>query len=221
MNVLVIGDTHIPFEHRHYLEFCKETKKKFKCNQVVHIGDLVDNHAVSFHDKDPDGRSASDEMKDADKALKKWFKAFPEVKVVEGNHCSMIIRKAYHHSLPKRVLKDFRDIWNLPSKWSYEYDYNINKVRYFHGMGYSGKQAHSKAVMDNRCSCVIGHLHSNAAVNWTASERDILFGMATGCGIDRKKYAFRYGRDFVRKPILGAGCVLENGKYAQFVPMQL
>lgn len=188
---------------------------------VVHIGDLVDNHAVSFHDHDPDGRSAKYEMKEADKRLKKWFKAFPKVKVVKGNHCSLIERKAFKHQLPARVIKDFSEIWNLPKGWEYEYDYFINKVRFFHGMGYSGKYAHVKAVTDNRCSCVLGHLHSNAGVEWTASEHDILFGLATGCGIDRNAYAFKYGKDFVRKPILGCGVVLENGSKAQFVPMKL
>lgn len=220
-NVLVIGDTHIPFEHRNYLEFCKQTQKKFKCNTIVHIGDLVDNHAISFHDKDPDGRSAADEAKEADKSLKKWFKAFPKVKVVEGNHCALVARKAYYHYIPKRAIKTFKEIWNLPTGWEYAYDYDINRVRYFHGMGYSGKYAHKQAVSDNRQSTVMGHIHTNAGVEWTASDKDILFGMAVGCGIDRKKYAFRYARDFVRKPILGCGVVMENGRHAQFIPMKM
>lgn len=216
----MIGDTHIPFEHRNYLAFCKEVYKKYSCNTVVHIGDLVDNNTVSFHSKDADGFSAKEEMDKADKVLQKWYKAFPKVKVVQGNHCSLIERKAFHHELPKRVIKDFKDIWNFPKGWEYEYEYFIDGVRYFHGMGYSGKNAHVKAVTDNRCSCVIGHLHSNAGVEWTASEKDILFGLATGCGINRKAYAFKYGKDFVRKPILGCGVVLENGTKAQFIPMK-
>jgi len=220
-NILVIGDTHIPFEHKNYLAFCKETQKKFKCDTIIHIGDLVDNHAISFHDKDPDGRSASDEIKLADRSLKKWYKAFPKVQVVEGNHCNMVARKAFKHYLPKRCFKNFHDIWNLPTKWEYAFDYFHYGIRFFHGMGYGGKYAHKNAINDNRCSVVMGHLHSNAGVEWTASERDILFGMAVGCGIDRNKYAFNYGRDFARKPILGAGVVLENGKYAQFIPMKL
>ena len=188
---------------------------------IVHIGDLVDNHNTSFHDSDPDGYSVSREMELADQKIDEWIKAFPKMKIVEGNHCAMIARKAFKFQLPARVIKPFREIWDLPSGWEYRYDYFIDKVRYFHGMGYSGKYAHVKAVTDNRCSCVIGHLHSNAGVEWTASEHDILFGMAVGCGIDRDSYAFKYGRDFVRKPILGCGVVLERGTRAQFVPMKL
>ena len=50
-NVLVIGDTHIPFEHPGYLDFCKAVEKEFSCNKVVHVGDLIDNHSINFHDK--------------------------------------------------------------------------------------------------------------------------------------------------------------------------
>ena len=63
-SVLVIGDTHLPFSHRNYLDFCVEIGKRCKCSQVVHIGDLVDLHSMSFHDsKDPDGFSPGDEFR--------------------------------------------------------------------------------------------------------------------------------------------------------------
>jgi len=45
--------------------------------------------------------------------------------------------------------------------------------------------------------------------------------MSVGCGIDRRSYAFAYGKDFKKKPILGCGVVMEKGRYAQFIPMQL
>lgn len=51
MNVLVIGDTHIPFAHKNYLEFCKETQKRFKCDRVVHVGDLVDHKIANRNAK--------------------------------------------------------------------------------------------------------------------------------------------------------------------------
>jgi hypothetical protein len=30
--------------------------------------------------------------------------------------------------------------------------------------------------------------------------------------VDRDKYAFSYGKDFTKKPVIGSGLVLENGK---------
>ena len=65
-NVLIIGDSHLPFEHRNYLEFCKGIQQRCKCKKVVHIGDFVDNHAISYHEHDPDGWSPANEMEEAD-----------------------------------------------------------------------------------------------------------------------------------------------------------
>ena len=52
-NVLVIGDTHEPFCHPGYKAFCYEVANKFQCSEVVHIGDEVDNHAISYHESKP------------------------------------------------------------------------------------------------------------------------------------------------------------------------
>ena len=60
-NVLVIADTHLPFEKPGYLEFCLATQKKYNCGTVIHIGDEIDNCAINQYLKDPDGMSNSDE----------------------------------------------------------------------------------------------------------------------------------------------------------------
>ena len=62
-NVLVIGDLHLPFTLKGYLEHCIETYYKHNCNEVVFIGDIIDNHASSYHETDPDGHSAGQELK--------------------------------------------------------------------------------------------------------------------------------------------------------------
>ncbi len=101
--VLIIGDTHVPFEKKGYIEFCLEVKKKWKCNKVVHIGDLVDNHSISYHEHDPDGLSPEDEMRLADKHLESWYKAFPKVSLCRGNHDSLVDRKTRTTGLTSRV----------------------------------------------------------------------------------------------------------------------
>jgi len=42
--ILVIGDLHCPFELDGYLDFCLETYEAHYCNQVIFIGDIIDNH---------------------------------------------------------------------------------------------------------------------------------------------------------------------------------
>ena len=60
--ILVIGDLHAPFILDGYLEFCQETYSKFNCNQVIFIGDILDNHYSSFHGTDPDGIGGGQEL---------------------------------------------------------------------------------------------------------------------------------------------------------------
>ena len=70
-NVLVIGDLHEPFCLDGYLEFCIEQYKTYNCNQVIFIGDILDNHAFSYHEPDPDGMSAGMELQESIKKVSK------------------------------------------------------------------------------------------------------------------------------------------------------
>ena len=220
-SVLVIGDTHLPFSHRNYLEFCKEIQTRCKCETVVHIGDLVDLHACSYHEHSPDGYSPADEMREADKHLLKWFKAFPKVSLCRGNHDQLIDRKRKTAGLPKRCFKDYRDIWGLPTGWIDDFEFEIDGVLYKHGTGMSGRYAHVQAAERARQSTVMGHTHASGGVEYIVSSKDCIFGMQVSCGIDRRQYSFEYGKDFARKPVLGCGVVTDNGRFAQYFPMDL
>ncbi|MBT6047741.1 MAG: hypothetical protein HOG49_13110 [Candidatus Scalindua sp.] len=219
-NVLVIADTHLPFEQEGYLDFCLDVKKREKCGTIVHIGDLVDNHSISYHETDPDLWSPAREMEETDKLLQKWFKAFPELKLTRGNHDCLVDRKGKTAGLPKRCFRPYREIWNLPNKWEDAFDFEIDKVIYQHGTGLSGKLAHLNAAISNRASTVIGHCHSFAGIAFTASPRDCIFGMNVGCGINNKELAFAYGKDFPHKPIVSCG-VVYNGENPRLFRMPL
>lgn len=219
-NVLVIGDTHMPFEHEHYLEFCLDIKKSEKCGTVVHIGDLVDNHAISYHESDPDLWSPVGEMEQVDKILLKWFKAFSELKLTRGNHDCLVDRKGRTMGLPKRCFKPYRDIWELPDKWIDGFEFVIDGVLYKHGTKTSGRLAHYHQAIKNRMSVVMGHLPAFAGINFTASPKDCLFGMNVGCGIHAKSMAFAYGFDFPEKPIVSCG-VVYNGENPRLFRMPL
>lgn len=219
-SILIVADTHIPFEHPRYLDFCVDIYKRVKCKKVVHIGDLVDNHAISYHEHDPNGKSPIDEMNEADKSLKNWFKAFPEVYVCRGNH-DLVDRKAKTVGLPDRVFRPFEQVWNFPKSWRHDFSFTINNVVFQHGTGYSGDNAHMNACIRNRQSTVIGHIHHLSTMGYTASEKDCIFGMAVGCGINRRTYAFEYGREMPKKPIVSCGVVTDNGEYCQVFKMKL
>ena len=65
--VLVIGDTHAPCMREDYVPFLKKIHKKYNCNKVVHIGDLVDWHSISYH---PSAPSLKDSEKEFAAAMK-------------------------------------------------------------------------------------------------------------------------------------------------------
>jgi predicted phosphodiesterase len=216
----IIGDTHEPFCHKDYLNFCSDTFNKYRVNQIVHIGDLVDNHAISFHDHDPNGYSSGQEAELAQKALQKWYKTFDKVSVLIGNHCKLPYRQGVSKNIPAKFLKTYEDVWEAPKGWQWYNDLEIDHVRYTHGTGSSGQNGAINRAIRSRQSSVIGHIHSFGGVNYHASENDIIFGLNVGCGIETRAYAFEYGKPFVNKPTLGCGVVI-NGIDAFFIPMKL
>jgi len=70
--ILVIGDIHAPFVLKGYLDFCKDTYAKYNCNQVIFIGDIIDNHYSSYHEADPDGMGGADELAYAISVIADW-----------------------------------------------------------------------------------------------------------------------------------------------------
>lgn len=219
-NVLVISDTHAPFQHEHTLDFLNDQYKRFKCNKVVHIGDELDKHALSNWAKAPDSMGAMQEYEAGMEFMKKLYKLFPNVLVCESNHTSRPYRKASDAGIPSVYLKEYREWMQAPKTWRWEYRHEIDGVLYLHGMGYSGKNGALDAAVINGQSVVMGHLHSFGGVQHVANESQRIFGMNVGCLIDTKAYAFRYGRDFRNKPTIGCGVVIE-GHNGIFIPMNL
>jgi predicted phosphodiesterase len=219
-NVLIIGDTHLPFEIDGYLEFCREQQEKYNCGTIVHIGDLVDNHAASYHEHDPEGLSIGDEYKLALIKAKDWYTVFPKVKVCIGNHDKIPFRKAFTAGLPKNWLKSYQEMFDSPETWEWDFVHQINNVIYQHGTGLSGEMAAINAARENRQSTVIGHLHTVCNTRYLASYKDLIFGVSVGCGIDHSKYAFAYGKENTRKPVISCAVVL-NGNLPINIPMNI
>lgn len=219
-NVFIIGDTHEPFCKQGYLEFCREQQERYNCGTVIHIGDLVDNHAVSYHQHDPSGKSPGDEYKLALERCKEWYRVFPNVKICIGNHDALPFRKAFTAGLPKDWLKSYQEILQSPKTWEWDFVHYVNGVIYQHGTGLSGEMASINCARENRQSTVIGHLHTVMNTRFLASYKDLIFGTSVGCGIDHEAYAFAYGKENTRKPVLACAVVL-NGKLPINIPMEI
>lgn len=220
-NILCIGDSHAPFVRKGYLDFCKRIRDRYECDTIVHMGDEVDHHALSNHSHDPNGLSPGDEFLSAYKEMQKWFKSFPKCYVCIGNHTSRLFRLASENGIPNAYLKTYQEIWDAPETWRWAKSWEINNILFMHGTGKTGGFAHANWAKQNRQSTVIGHLHSIAGVEWFASQKDIIFGMAVGCGFDTKSYAAAYGEDFAAKPIISCGVIQNAGKLPFIVKMEI
>ena len=200
-----------------YLRFVQDVFEKWNINRVHFVGDIIDSHAISFWEHDPDGHSAGAEADAASKSLEKWRAAFPKATVCIGNHDERHFRVAKKAGLPGRFIRAYKDVWETP-KWNWDFSHVIDGVLYEHGTGTSGKDAAINRAMQKRMSLVMGHVHSFAGVKWHANEFNAIFGMNAGCGIDCRAYAFDYGKAFPIRPVLGCGVVLD-GYHAYFTPM--
>jgi predicted phosphodiesterase len=218
VTTLLIGDPHEPFAHPDYLRFCKKQYKDHKCKRVIFTGDLYEHNAISYHESDPNGHSAGFELELAEKAVKKWYKAFPNAYLCYGNHDILPYRVAKTHGIPRHMMRDLNDIYNTPKfKWANKWIFD--GVMYHHGRG-SGQNAAINFAKSERMSVAMGHLHAFGACQYTASTHDLIFGLNAGCGIDIDKYAFAYGKDFPNRPTLGCG-IVKSSTEAYFVPMKL
>jgi len=211
MRVGVIGDTHIPYELDGYLDFCKETFDHWDVEQVVHIGDLVDHHALSFHDSEPTLKGANGELFDARERLEPWFETFPELTLVTGNHDKIPARQLTKIGMDAEVwMRPLAEVYSFPKGWITKDEVTIDGVLYHHGytsVGVNGFRNDAKARM---VSTVSGHAHGNAGVSATASHHRLVWGMAVGCGVDNTTMAMVYGRHFKNKPIVSCGIVLDG-----------
>ena len=204
--VLIIGDLHAPFIRYGYLEFCQSTYKKYGCNEIVFIGDLIDNHFSSYHETDPDGHAAGDELEKAKLQVKDWYEVYPIAKVCIGNHDAIPARKAMTAGLSSQWIKPISEVVDTPN-WEYAEEFFVDGNKYCHG---TGRKARNRAK-DDLISVIQGHYHSESYVGYFVGQHYKIFAMQVGCGVWQKAYAMAYGRNFKRMHI-NCGVILEDGK---------
>lgn len=216
---MVTPDLQMPFHHRDALDFLAAVMKKEKPSVHVNVGDEVDFHALSDWDHDPDGMSPGDELRTAKKALEDLYQLIPKTFVCTSNHTARPFRRAKKYGLPAAFIRDYKEFLHAPRGWLWASDFEIDRVVYEHGEGYSGQQGALRAALANMQSTVIGHLHSFAGISYSANSKHLIFGFNVGCLINRHAYAFAYGRYQPQKPILGCG-IIDRG-IPKFIPMLL
>ena len=214
-NVLIIGDIHAPFDLDNYVKFCYEQQKKYDCGTVIFIGDVIDNHYSSYHESDPDGYGAGEELDRAINRLNDYYHTFPKARVIVGNHDRLVNRKAFSAGVSKRWIREYKDVLDVPN-WEFLENIDLYNININHGEGGTAKNRIKKELQ----SQIQGHLHSELYVEYLVGAKFIIFGMQVGCGVDNKAYAMSYGRNF-KKPAIGCGVLLDKGTLPIVIPMKL
>ncbi len=149
--------------------------------------------------------------------LKKWTKAFPDVKVCSGNHDRIPERQVKTLGIPKRYLRSLNEIYELPKTWVFSDHHEIDNVWYEHGLGSTGMYGAKNTALKYRMSYVQGHTHANAGVFHMTAPKDSIWAMNVGSGVDERHLQMRYGKIYKNKSTLGCGIVM--GNFGFFVPM--
>ena len=204
-NVLVIGDIHEPFTLDGYLEFCLEQYHKHECNEVVFIGDIIDNLYASYHETPTCAMGGDNELELAIKKLAKWYETFDKATVIIGNHDRLIMRKAQTSNIPSKWIKSYKEVLEVPN-WNFTERYVKDDVQYIHG---EGGTARTKCRAD-MMNTVQGHLHTQCYIEHYVGQNFRVWGMQVGTGINHESYAMAYAKAG-KKPAVACAVVKDNG----------
>lgn len=181
------------------------------------MGDEVDQSKLSIkYTAGPDGLSAGEELEESIKALKPFYKRFPETFVLESNHTARIFKKAFAAGIPRGYLKTYKEFLKAPIGWNWLPELCIDGALYTHGESYN--QTSWKTGMDvNYESIVIGHLHAGGGVIYRKNRKGLFWALNTGFLGDINAPCFDYGKHSKNKPTLGCGVIIDG--VGQFIPM--
>jgi len=215
---LVIGDTHLYWDRPGYLPFCSDLRDEYDCDVITHIGDVVDQHAISFHNKEPGCPGPLDEYYLTLGAVQRWVKEFPKVTVTLGNHDKRVVRRAKSVDIPAEVyLKSYDEVWQTPG-WDWVEDIIIDDIYFYHGDGQGGEYPACNAVRKMLMSVCMGHNHSKALVKPLVNTQKRIWAIDTGAGCDDKALSFIYAENNKRKSVISAVVIIDGHPYSEAMP---
>ncbi len=218
--IAVVGDLHLPHNHRDAFDFLQAMKEEFRSDRVICIGDEIDGHSISMHDPDPDLQSPGDEFNTALIGIERLYKMFPRMDLIESNHGSLMFRRAKKFGLPKVYMKSYNDIYGVGKGWQWHFDLVVKPSYgpdiYFH----HGKSANVLRLSQAMgMSAVQGHYHELFGAQWWGNPNALYFGAQTGCLVDHRSLAMAYGKNNLKRPVLGSLMIIDG--VAKPVPMVL
>jgi len=222
-SILVISDLHIPYHHADAMVFLHEIKKKYKPDIIYSVGDIFDNHAISFHNHSADLFSPGDELEKCIELIhqKKYglHSMFNKMVISSSNHDDLFARKIKVNGLPIKVLKELKDIYRTPG-WTWHEKIifkvkNVEEIYCVHGQTTDGLKL-ANHIGQSTCQ---GHFHTRFNIQWSTNSvsNKRRFSMQAGCLIG-SGLAQEYNRLMLNRPELGVGYISREGLPA-LIPM--
>lgn len=123
---LVISDMHIPYHHKDTFDFLLALDAEYNFDNILCVGDMVDNHRGSYHESEPGSYDEETEYTMAQEALQELQELFPKMVIVTGNHDEIPVRKLKTCGLPSSMLSDYNSIYGLNKGWTWLPEYRFN-----------------------------------------------------------------------------------------------
>lgn len=208
MKILCLPDSHFPYQHKNYFVDVARLIRYFKPNLICHLGDMVDFHAISRHDPDPEADSAKTELEKAQDCVDKLIKMAGKipVKYCVGNHDNRIEKKAAQNHIPKAFLKTFRELFFLPHTWDIKDVHYVGNIAFTHGQS----NLRGKTAMTYGMNVVQGHFHSMLDISYHQTPTKLIWSVFGGSGADSKSLALAYNNNSLAKDVYGF-VLIENG----------
>lgn len=216
--ILLFGDTHYPYQHKDSFKFLKAVKTKYKPTKVICTGDLIDNYALSYHEKNPDSNSAEDDFNKTYALTKVLAQLFPKMDIMVGNHDKLGVRKAKTIGLPSRYIRGLSEVYDMPKGWKWHTELNHTMVdgRNLLVKHNLKKDAIQVAKHYNTCYAQ-GHYHEDLDCKWVMNKHKSVFGINCGCLVDNESMAMDYNKGNLKRPELG--CVVIINGVPKIIPM--
>ena len=170
----IIGDTHCPVMLKGYAEWCMDVFDSWGVNQIVHIGDLADWHAMSFHESEMGYADPVEELELAMEQAQHMQQVFgKKVQVLTGNHGAIPARKLKAFGVPAELLR------KQPALAKAEADWMSTVCGHYHsaaGVWYGCNN--NSRYWGMNVGCGVDHSHAAMAYGKTFSAKPML-----GCGV--------------------------------------
>jgi hypothetical protein len=167
--ILILPDTHRPFHSKMAWAVAMAAGRGFRPDRIIHLGDLWDFYAISFHPKSPDRRSNLEaEIKDGCEALDEMADlGAKRLDITLGNHEFRWDRYLTQNAPDMYNFLRFEEVVRFKERgWHvtpYRQHLTVGKMHFTHEVGYCGKQAHTQSRQEFEGNCVIGHTHGLAS----------------------------------------------------------